>query len=180
MFSTAFDISDDLRVRALGFEQDGQAKDVQFVDASTPPVLGLSEDRNPRLAPQIGNLRIVGETYGARLNRAVKKAWALYTDAPKIEDCTWSLDAGARYWPAAEAEFWHRLENQDFATAAAAFRQLAEQVYDTVTRKALGTLRGAKACSQARGELYGGAVKAAAKTPAKAGTTRRSSTTEDT
>ncbi|MDH6575190.1 type I-E CRISPR-associated protein Cse1/CasA [Kitasatospora sp. MAP5-34] len=176
VFSTAHQVSEDLRVRALGFEQDGQAKDTQFVDASTPPVIGLAEDRQPRIAREIGKLRILGETYGARLDRAVKKAWAVYTDAPKSGDCTWSADAAARYWPAAEAEFWHRLENTDFATAAASFRALAEQVYDDVTAKALGTLRGAKACSQARTELYGGPAKA----PAKVGGTRRATTPEDT
>ncbi|MFE9426470.1 type I-E CRISPR-associated protein Cse1/CasA [Kitasatospora sp. NPDC006697] len=154
VFRTAFDISDDLRVRALGFEQDGQAKDTQFVDASTPPVLGLAEDLEPQLAPRIGNLRFTGETYGRRLDRAVKKAWAAYTDAPKIADCTWSLEAGTRYWPAAEHEFWKRLNNRDFDTAPAAFLRLAEHAFDDVTARALGTLRGAKACSKARAELY--------------------------
>ncbi|GAA2136843.1 type I-E CRISPR-associated protein Cse1/CasA [Kitasatospora kazusensis] len=177
VFTTAHEVSEDLRIRALGFEQDGQAKDVQFVDASTPPVLGLTEDLNPRIAPQIGKLRIVGETYGARLDRAVKKAWAVYTDAAKIADCTWSVDAAARYWPAAEAEFWRRLDAADFATAAVSFRRLAEQVYDDVTAKALGTMRGAKACSQARTELYGGPAKAPVKT---AGTRPAATTPEDT
>ncbi len=179
VFATAHEVDDDLRVRALGFEQDGQAKDVQFVDASTPPVLGLTEGHSPQnapqIAPQIGKLRIVGEMYGARLDRAVKKAWAVYTDAPKIADCTWSVDAAARYWPAAETEFWHRLDTADFETAATSFRQLAEQVYDDVTAKALGTVRGAKACSQARTELYGGPAKA----PAKATGTRPTTATPE-
>ncbi|MBD0670757.1 type I-E CRISPR-associated protein Cse1/CasA [Streptomyces sp. CBMA156] len=177
VFRTALDVSDELRVRALGFEQDGQAKDTQFVDAVTPPVLGLAEDREPTVAVEIGRLRVLGERYGSRLDRAAKKAWAAFTEAPKIRDCTWAVDAAARYWPAAEAEFWKRLGARDFDGAAVGFRILAEQAYDTVTHGALGTMRGSKACTKARIELYGGPVKAPART---GGTGGRTTSTEDT
>ncbi|MFJ9611678.1 type I-E CRISPR-associated protein Cse1/CasA [Kitasatospora sp. NPDC101176] len=173
VFRTALEVSEDLRVRALGFEQDGQAKDTQFVDAVTPPVLGLAEAEGKDLtvAVEIGRLRVLGERYGNRLDRAVKKAWAAFTTAPKIRDCTWAVVAAARYWPAAEAEFWKRLNARDFDGAAAAFRTLAEQAYDTVTYGALGTMRGSKACTTARLELYGGPVKRPAKTGATGGRT---------
>ncbi|MFD9592083.1 type I-E CRISPR-associated protein Cse1/CasA [Kitasatospora sp. NPDC059973] len=166
VFFTAVEVSEYLRVRALGFEQDGQAKDTQFVDATTPPVLELAEEKDESLAVQVGRLRMLGERYGTRLERAVKKAWAGFTNAPKIRDCTWADDAGARYWPAAEAEFWARLTARDFdaGACAAAFRLIAEQAFDTVTHRALGTPRGTKACTAARVELYGGFVKAAPKT----------------
>ncbi|ARF83209.1 type I-E CRISPR-associated protein Cse1/CasA [Kitasatospora aureofaciens] len=178
VFSTASEVSEELRVRALGFEQDGQAKDVQFVDATTPPVLGFVErDQGAAIAIEIGRLRVLGERYGNRLNRAVKKAWAGFTDAPKIRDCTWAVDAAARYWPAAEAEFWKRLGDRDFDAAPAAFRVLAERAYDTVTYGALGTMRGAKAVTAARIELYGGPVKQAAGTGGTS--TRATSTKED-
>ncbi|SOB88483.1 type I-E CRISPR-associated protein Cse1/CasA [Streptomyces sp. 1331.2] len=177
VFATAPEVSEELRVHALGFEQDGQAKDVQFVDAMTPPVLGLVEgEEGASVAVEIGRLRVLGERYGNRLDRAVKRAWAAFTDAPKIRDCTWAVDAAARYWPAAEAEFWKRLDDRDFDGAAAAFRVLAEQAYDTVTYGALGTMRGAKACTTARIELYGGPVKSPAKT---GGTGSRTISTED-
>ncbi|MER7755270.1 type I-E CRISPR-associated protein Cse1/CasA [Kitasatospora sp. NPDC097643] len=176
VFFTALEVSEELRVRALGFEQDGQAKDVQFVDAVTPPVLDLAEETKPAVAIEIGRLRMLGEQYGNRLDRAVKKAWAGFTEAPKIRDCTWAVDAAARYWPAAEAEFWKCLNERDFDRAATAFRILAEQAYDTVTYSALGTMRGAKACTTARIELYGGPVKRPAKT---AGTGGRTTSTED-
>ncbi|MFJ8627883.1 type I-E CRISPR-associated protein Cse1/CasA [Kitasatospora sp. NPDC093550] len=179
VFRTALEVSEDLRVRALGFEQDGQAKDIQFVDAVTPPVLGLAEDNEPTVAVEIGRLRVLGERYGNRLDRAVKKAWADFTTAPKIRDCTWAVDAAARYWPAAEAEFWKHLNTRDFDGAAAAFRILAEQAYDTVTYGALGTMRGAKACTTARLELYGGPVKRPAKTGAAGATGRSDTSTED-
>ncbi|MFJ6378493.1 type I-E CRISPR-associated protein Cse1/CasA [Kitasatospora sp. NPDC092039] len=176
VFRTALEVSEDLRVRALGFEQDGQAKDIQFVDAVTPPVLGLAEDKEPTVAVEIGRLRVLGERYGNRLDRAVKKAWAGFTTAPKIRDCTWAVDAAARYWPAAEAEFWKRLDERDFDGAATAFRILAEEAYDTVTYGALGTMRGAKACTTARIELYGGPVKRPARTGGADGTGRNTST----
>ena len=176
VFGTAPEVSEYLRVRALGFEQDGQAKDVQFVDASTPPVLGLVEEADVTAALDIGRLRVLGERYGSRLELAVKRAWKEFTDAPKMRDCTWAVDAAARYWPAAEAEFWKRLATRDFDGAGPAFRSLAEGVYDDITLKALGTMRGAKACAQARTELYGGPAKA--RPSAKAGGSARG-TTED-
>ncbi|MGW1177413.1 type I-E CRISPR-associated protein Cse1/CasA [Kitasatospora sp. NPDC002543] len=178
VFGTASDVSEELRVHALGFEQDGQAKDIQFVDALTPPVLGLVELDGPTIAVEIGRLRVLGERYGDRLDRAVKKAWAAFTEAPKIRDCTWAVDAAARYWPAAEAEFWKRLGEHDFDGAAVAFRLLAERAYDAVTYGALGTMRGSKACTKARIELYGGPVKAPAGSSSAAAS--RTTSTEDT
>ncbi|MFI2609507.1 type I-E CRISPR-associated protein Cse1/CasA [Kitasatospora sp. NPDC018619] len=177
VFRTALDVSEDLRVHALGFEQDGQAKDIQFVDALTPPVLGLAKEEELTIAVEIGRLRVWGERYGERLDRAVKKAWTAFTEAPKIRDCTWAVDAAAHYWPAAEAEFWKRLGERDFDGAAAAFRILAERAYDTVTHGALGTNRGAKACIRARVELFGGPVKSPARS---GGTASRTTSTEDT
>ncbi|MGW4646979.1 type I-E CRISPR-associated protein Cse1/CasA [Kitasatospora sp. NPDC004289] len=160
VFRTAVEVSEYLRVRALGFEQDGQAKDITFVDATTPPVLELAEkDDDEGQAVMVGRLRVAGELYGRRLERAVNKAWAQFSDAPKVRDCTWTDEAGARYWPAAEAEFWKRVATRDFDNAAASFRRLAEQAYDTVTHRVTATLRGAKACTAARIELYGGPVK---------------------
>ncbi|MEU3558529.1 type I-E CRISPR-associated protein Cse1/CasA [Kitasatospora sp. NPDC006786] len=181
VFFTAVEVSEYLRVRALGFEQDGQAKDVQFVDATTPPVVEFAEERDGSLAVEVGRLRALGERYGVRLERAVKKAWAAFTDASKVRDCAWAADAAARYWPAAEEEFWRRLGARDFEGAAAAFRSVAEQAYDTVTYKALGTARGAKACTTARLELYGGPARKAAKAPGgQRKTSERSSrSTED-
>ncbi|MFJ1755492.1 type I-E CRISPR-associated protein Cse1/CasA [Kitasatospora sp. NPDC088134] len=172
VFRTAPEVSEWLRVRALGFEQDGQAKDVQFVDASTPPVLGLSERRAPDSAVLVSKLRAVGEMYGRRLELAAKKAWQQCTDAPKLKDCSWAVDAGARYWPAAEAEFWARFGRRDFDGAGAVFRRLAEEAFEAVTVRAVASVRGARACEAARVELYGGRRKGAA--AAAGGPARRS------
>ncbi|MET7495038.1 type I-E CRISPR-associated protein Cse1/CasA [Streptomyces sp900116325] len=170
VFETAVDLGfEDLRVQALGIEQEGQAKDTQLVSASTPPVLSLAEERDPETARMVARLRISGETAGSRLNRATKQAWAVFSNARKAEDCAWSQTAAARYWPAAEAEFWQRLGERRFDGAARSFRQIAEGIYDHVTQTAAGTLRGAKARESARIELYGGR-------PSKPGAPTRSRT----
>ncbi|WP_344384703.1 type I-E CRISPR-associated protein Cse1/CasA [Streptomyces thermolineatus] len=184
VFRTAAELSDqlpqELRVQALGIEQEGQAKDTQLVSASTPPVLALAQERDIERARRVGALRVAGEAVGTRLSRATKQAWAAFSNAKKAEECAWSEEAAARYWPAAEAEFWQRLEERRFDGAARAFRRIAERVYDQVTDTAAGTLRGAKAREGARVELYGGRPKkttAAGKARA-AGTAARTNSAE--
>ncbi|MHC5906408.1 type I-E CRISPR-associated protein Cse1/CasA [Streptomyces sp. S6] len=172
VFEYASEVSEDLRVRALGFDQEGQAKDIQFVDAATPAVLGLVERDLPTSAPAVGRMRQLGEQYGRRLERAVKRAWALYTNDPKADGDTWAAEAAARYWPAAEAEFWARFRTLDgagqsvpatfgAAEARAEFLRLALRAYETVTASVTRTQRGAKAVSDARIELFGGPRKKA-------------------
>ncbi|MGW7045127.1 type I-E CRISPR-associated protein Cse1/CasA [Streptomyces avermitilis] len=177
VFDYTSEVSEDLRVRALGFEQEGQAKDTQFVDAGTPPVMGFTEQKAPATAPAVGRMRQLGEMYGRRLERAVKRAWAEYMNDPKANGDTWAAEAAARCWPGAEAEFWDRFRHLDntghtlgagFDPAAArtAFLRLATDAYDTVTASVTRTQRGAKAVSHARIDLYGGVRKKAASTPA--------------
>ncbi|MET9294395.1 type I-E CRISPR-associated protein Cse1/CasA [Streptomyces sp. NPDC003077] len=167
VFASAVEVSEFLRVRALGFEQEAQAKDIQFVDGSTPPVLGYLEQRAWRSAPAVGRLRQLGERYGFRLERAVKRAWAAYRDDPKANADSWVAQAAARYWPQAETEFWSRFgqldrtgqaldAGLDQAAARRAFLRLAEAAYEAVTATVTRTQRGAKAVSEARIELYGG------------------------
>jgi CRISPR system Cascade subunit CasA len=160
-----------MRVRALGFEQEGQAKNVQFVEGVTPFILGEAELVEPSTRPKVARLRQLGERYGRRLDRAVRRAYRTYTDDKKADAGAWSADAAARYWPAAEREFWARFrplqpkdggtpedsgEDFDVDAVRSAFLRLAEQAYDIVTERAGRTLRGAKAVSDARIELYGG------------------------
>ncbi|MES9558807.1 MULTISPECIES: type I-E CRISPR-associated protein Cse1/CasA [unclassified Streptomyces] len=184
VFRSAVEVSEDLRVRALGFDQvRPQAKDTQFIDASTPPVLGFAERNDARTVPAVGRLRQFGELYGRRLDRAVKRAWAAYVRDAKADGAAWAAEAGARYWPRAEAEFWARFRLLDrsgdvadggFDPAATrrAFLRLAEEAYDTVTAPVTRTLRGAKAVSQARIELYGGTPKNQQTTPGPRTTTK--------
>ncbi|MFJ9597972.1 type I-E CRISPR-associated protein Cse1/CasA [Streptomyces virginiae] len=170
VFLEAHEVGEGLRVRALGFDQDGQAKDNQFVDAATPPVLDLAERSNPARAPAVAKARQLGEMYGRRLDRAVKRAWGAYSREPKAKGKTradaWAAEAAVRYWPGAEAEFWHRFglmdrtgAREDFGfdagAARKAFLRLAEEAYDAVTYTITGTQRGAAAVFEARIELYG-------------------------
>jgi CRISPR system Cascade subunit CasA len=150
------------RVQALGFDQDGQAKDTQFVAGLTPPqfdAVRLRERGQNRL--RIASLREAGETMGFRLERAAKRAWAEYAGV-RIAECAWSQQAAARFWPAAEELFWQRLDAQQFDGARRAFRSIAEPIYDEVTRGASASLRGARAVEIARFELYGGLPKVSA------------------
>ncbi|MFI2077619.1 type I-E CRISPR-associated protein Cse1/CasA [Streptomyces triculaminicus] len=168
VFRTAVDLAKgnrSLRVQALGIHQEGQAKDTQLVSASTPPIVGdFSEEQNLERARLVGQLRVAGERAGARLARATKQAWASFNNARKAEDCGWSAQAAARYWPAAETEFWRRLQEREFDGAARAFRMLAERIFDDVTAVATASMRGARAVEAARIELYGGRVRASAGT----------------
>ncbi|MFG2622993.1 type I-E CRISPR-associated protein Cse1/CasA [Streptomyces sp. NPDC048507] len=167
VFRIAQEVTGRLRVRALGFDQDRQAKDHQFVDASTPAVFDLAEERAPHTAPAVGQLRQLGETHGRRLERAVRRAWTAYMNNPKSDAGSWLADAAGRYWPRAEREFWDRFATLDrgqnpqepgldTTEARKAFLRLAEEAYDAVTATVTRTQRGAKAVSEARTELYGG------------------------
>ncbi|WP_345669991.1 type I-E CRISPR-associated protein Cse1/CasA [Streptomyces similanensis] len=166
VFEWALEVSPDLRVRALGFEQDGQAKDTQFVDAVTPPVLGFVEQRSARTQPAVGRLRVLGERFGTRLDRALRRAWRTYVNDPKDSADAWAQAGAARYWPAAEREFWDRFRlldrtgtaldgGLDATAARAAFLALAVAAFDEVTASAARTQRGAKAVEEARTELFG-------------------------
>ncbi|MFD0635436.1 type I-E CRISPR-associated protein Cse1/CasA [Catenulispora yoronensis] len=152
----------DLRVLALGFDQDGQAKDTQFVDAVTPPIINTLKADNAQMAANVGNLCQAGEIAGRRLEYAAKKAWALYTDG-KVQECAWSQVVAAEYWPQAERLFWSRLFSADPQARhglGKAFRSLAEQAFDHATENAVHSMDDAEAVETARLELYGPRVKA--------------------
>lgn len=165
VFQWAHEVPVSLRVRALGFEQDGQAKDTQFIDAGTPAVLGLVEEQHPGVSAAVGRLRQLGERYGYRLSRAVQRAWRTYLDQPKAPADAWLGEARAHYWPAAEAEFWERFASLDREAPGGgleteevrrAFLSMAVRAFDHVTAGVCRTQRGARAVEAARVELYGG------------------------
>ncbi|MFB6626280.1 type I-E CRISPR-associated protein Cse1/CasA [Streptomyces sp. NPDC056374] len=171
----AFDVSEYLRIRALGFEQDAaQAANRQYVDSATPMVLTRVEQAAMSTDRPVRQLRELGELFGERLNLATKEAWLKYTDDKKNNPGTWQDAAAARYWPAAEDEFWSRFRqltrsdnttesNFDFQNACRAFGQHALEAYETVTGSVTRTARGAKAVAGARAIIL-----AAVKDPLKA------------
>ncbi|SNS72305.1 CRISPR-associated protein, Cse1 family [Actinomadura mexicana] len=156
-----FDTVDDLgtfKARALGFEQDGKTKDIQFVSAITPPLLFRIQDDDPQIARRIGDLHVFGELYGRRLEFAAKRAWALVID-DKPGPCAWAEHAAAAYWPQAEDIFWARMCAQDYKESWRPFLQAANAAFEQVTQEHVRNTRSARAIEQARLELYGGRPK---------------------
>jgi CRISPR system Cascade subunit CasA len=107
-----------LRVRAYGFEQDGQQKDSVWFQATTPPVLRWQEESTPEMAHHVKHCHCVAENAASRLDFAAKVAWRIATDvntdaSPKAKvkidqrkPGPWASAALSRYWPSAEREFW--------------------------------------------------------------------------
>ncbi|MEV5606407.1 type I-E CRISPR-associated protein Cse1/CasA [Streptomyces sp. NPDC052299] len=171
----AFDVSEYLRVRALGFEQDAsQAANHQYVDSTTPVLLSRVEEDVVSSDLPVRHLRELGELFGHRLEQATKEAWLKYTDDKKNDPGAWLGAVAARYWPSAEDEFWSRFRQLtrsdgatdpgfDFEAACRAFGRHALEAYDTVTDSVTRTPRGAKAVSSAKAIIL-----AALKDPLKA------------
>lgn len=156
VFRTAADLDDDLRVQALGFEND-KSKDIQFVSAATPVISHLLRDDDVERAREVGQLRSVGELAGARLKRATLRAWEMLYGSPsgRHKECPLSREATARYWPEAEDLFWERLSTLNTKGARLDFRRCAERIYDDVTERLTRHQAGAAAVVRARAELFG-------------------------
>jgi CRISPR system Cascade subunit CasA len=156
-----------LRVRAYGFEQDGQQKDSVWFQATTPPVLHWQEEADAQMALHIKRCHGAAEEVGARLDFAAKIAWRIAADAhtdtsPKAKiridqrkPGPWASAALERYWPSAERQFWE-LARPDQVSAAvercfvdAALVALDEAVGPT----SRADIRVARALSRARGLL---------------------------
>ncbi|GHB11744.1 MULTISPECIES: type I-E CRISPR-associated protein Cse1/CasA [Streptomyces] len=107
-----------LRVRAYGFDQDGQQKDRVWFKATSPQVLQWLEENDAEMAHHIKRCHVAAEETGKRLDFAARVAWKLATDtsadpSPKAKikldpknPGPWAAAALTQYWPAAEAEFW--------------------------------------------------------------------------
>ncbi|MBM9624688.1 type I-E CRISPR-associated protein Cse1/CasA (plasmid) [Streptomyces zhihengii] len=107
-----------LRVRAYGFDQDGQQKDSVWYQATTPPVLRWQEENDTAMAHHIKRCHALAEQTGDRLDYAARIAWKVATDANTDLSPTakvkidarkpgpWAAAAMTRYWPAAETAFW--------------------------------------------------------------------------
>ncbi|TXS52769.1 type I-E CRISPR-associated protein Cse1/CasA [Streptomyces sp. t39] len=158
----AFDVSEYLRVRALGFEQDtSQAANYQLVDSTTPVLLSRVEEEAMSTDLPVRQLRELGELFGSRLEQATKEAWLTYTDDKKNDPGAWLDAVAARYWPSAEDEFWSRFRKLprssgaadcefDVEAACRAFGRHALNAYESVTDSVTRTTRGAKAVTKAK------------------------------
>ncbi|MEN3541180.1 type I-E CRISPR-associated protein Cse1/CasA [Microbispora sp. ZYX-F-249] len=163
-----------LRVRAYGFEQDGQTRDKEWTVAVTPAVLTTAADS--RLAYAISEMRQTAERVERHLERALRNAWIAINDPsngvgmPQRKDISagpWPAQAAHRYWGRAEAIFWGRIRRRDLHGAAEEFVHLALDVYDEVTDSA-GTLpRAKRAIELKRGYIFAAHATAPGAGPAK-------------
>lgn len=142
-----------VRLRALGFDQDGQTRDRQWFTATTPPVLQWLEDTDPEIAHGMGQVRQAAETIAGRLRVALRDSWRQATGTGRGErqgDGPWVAPAVARYWPGAEREFWRRVNGRDFDGVWSSYVRLALSVLDAVTDQQQHNLRFARAVDGAR------------------------------
>lgn len=140
-----------LRVRAFGFDQDGQAADKQYFAAVTPELSWALDDDAARRARAY---RLAAEDVGRRLGFAARTAWSEATTsrAARLDGGAgpWHERALGAYWPRAEQRFW-RLVNEDAPDAdpRRPFVDEAVKVIGEVASRAATTLQGAKALSHA-------------------------------
>lgn len=150
-----------LRVRAYGFDQDGQTRDKEWTVAVTPAVLATAKDQ--RLAYAISAMRQTAERVERHLERALRNAWVAINDPSNgsglpqrkdVSDGPWPARAAFRYWGAAERIFWRRVRRRDLDGAADEFLRLALQVYDEVTDTAGAIPRAKRAIELKRGYIF--------------------------
>ncbi|GAA2880715.1 type I-E CRISPR-associated protein Cse1/CasA [Streptomyces mexicanus] len=158
-----------LRVRAYGFDQDGQQKDSVWFQATTPAVLQWQEESDPQMAHHVSRCHRLAEDAGARLDFAAKIAWKIATDTSvdpsaraKIridqkKPGPWAGRALARYWPAAETVFWQLAKPEHIgAGIERRFVEAALAALDEAIGPAnRADIRVARARSRARAILFG-------------------------
>jgi CRISPR system Cascade subunit CasA len=157
-----------LRVRALGFDQEGQASDRQWFTASTPPVLSARDTGEGGTvydnAAGIRDAHEAAERVADDLKKALQRAWSALSDPPggqgkarsRAADGPWLAAGLSRYWAAAETAFWHMAGHPgelDYPNNK--FIRLASRAYDAVTGDhAARSPRVTRALEQARGGIY--------------------------
>ncbi|MFI1884406.1 type I-E CRISPR-associated protein Cse1/CasA [Streptomyces jumonjinensis] len=158
-----------LRVRAYGFDQDGQQKDSVWFQATTPPVLQWQEEAHRTMAHHVRRCHTAAEDAGERLEFAAMVAWRIATDtgidtSPKSKikidrrrPGPWAAAALSRYWPAAERQFWKLADPEETeAPVERPFVQAALECLDEAIGPAnRADIRVARARSRARAILLG-------------------------
>lgn len=155
------DLEDALRVRAYGFDQDGQQRDAGWYEATTPPVLRWLASKHDAMALHVNRCRAAAELVAGRLDYAARLAWKIAGDTnldPKEKvkldrksPGPWARAAAASYWPLAERIFWDLLEQERIdERPERAFAQAALRSLDEAMGVARADLRGARAWNRAR------------------------------
>ncbi|MFI0420516.1 type I-E CRISPR-associated protein Cse1/CasA [Spongiactinospora sp. 9N601] len=156
-----FDVLDHLRVRAFGFDQDGQTRDRQWFTATTPAVLSLLRD--DQSASGLSRVRVAAEGVAVHLRSALRSVWVAINDPsngqgpPARKDVSPGplRDQGeAWYWPEAERIFWRKVWAREFDDPTLDFIKLALHIYDKVCDRAGNTPRVRRAVERNRGHIF--------------------------
>jgi CRISPR system Cascade subunit CasA len=147
----------DLRIRAYGFDQDGQAKDRQWFTAVTPPILGLL-CADETVHRGVSRVREAAETIARRLTEALDEAWKQVGGASGgknggKKDRLWTRHGSTYYWSRAEPIFWHHVNTHTYDEADRKFRILAHEAIDHALGAALHRPRVAKAAVGAHSRI---------------------------
>jgi CRISPR system Cascade subunit CasA len=140
-----------LRVRAIGFDQDGQTIDRQWFTATTPPVLAMADLDESSYGYDVKVAREAAERVGQNLQRALRQAWA----AVSTGDGPWEPRGMTRYWAGAETVFWQMVDSRDFSFPDNRFINEAVAAFDAVTSQ--HEMRGPRvirAVEKARRRIY--------------------------
>lgn len=171
------EVLDSLRLRAFGFDQDGQTRDKQWFTATTPAVLRWLADRetddneNARIVRRITLARKAAEALGRRLEKACKEAWKESNSPSSTSSGTnaktetgvgpWVQHGMSRYWAKAEPVFWNIVYDRPaqgytpgMAGPGNAFNLVALAAYDEVTGPYCERPRVAKVVERHRSTLF--------------------------
>jgi CRISPR system Cascade subunit CasA len=155
VFTTVLDepaeVTAALRVRAIGFDQDGQTIDRQWFTATTPPVLTTAEDGQYRLGYPMRAAREAAERVGQNLQNALRRAWA----AVDAGDGPWEARGMTGYWAGAEDRFWQMVGGRDFGFPDNRFIRVAIRAFeDTTSQHQMRGPRVIRAVERARGGIF--------------------------
>lgn len=126
------EITERLRVLALGCDQDPKTTNRQNVSATTPKIFAYLEENDETKLEQITSARMAGEQAGSRLHSALRNAWLEMAKANK-GGIPWLPSAMVFYWSQAEATFWSILGDNDNTRIPNAFVQVALTAYAEAT-----------------------------------------------
>lgn len=144
------------RIRAYGFDQDGQAKDRQWFTSMTPPILRWLDEYDADAAHGSRDLSEAAEQTARDLVYVLKRAWLEATESEPKGNGPWARPAENYYWPRAEELFWRHLENRTWDTAVKAYRQLGHDAIRRATDGESHRPRVARAVDRAHRRLAEG------------------------
>ncbi|WP_213456977.1 type I-E CRISPR-associated protein Cse1/CasA [Rhizomonospora bruguierae] len=140
------------RVRAFGFDQDGQAKDRQWFTSVTPPLLRWMWEGDRDAARGAVSVVQAAEATGSQLEYVMKRAWQ---ESTNVADRTgpWAGRATMRYWSEAEDLFWTHLWDRTWDIAGKSYQRLGHAAIDWATDAAAHLPRFAAAIDTAHRRL---------------------------